>query len=145
VNRFLANSVYLQSLPTDHCPYRASSSGRPRGHIRGKRAGKRVKEKTYKINSIIGRNRFSGKDSRKGSWYLHKVNTRKSIVIQVPVDPSIVSTDIASTGPNIAYNTYAITQNSKSLRLGLFNARSINNKALFLKDFFFFLWTKGLT
>ena len=72
----------------------------------------------------------------KGSWYLHKVNTRKSIVIQVPVDPSMVSSNIASTVPNIAYNTHAITQKSESLRLGLFNARSINNKALFLKDFF---------
>ena len=38
--------------------------------------------------------------------------------------------------PNVAYNTHAITQKSESLRLGLFNARSINNKALFLKDFF---------
>ena len=72
----------------------------------------------------------------KGSWYLHKVNTRKSIVIQVPVDPSMVSSNIASTVPNIAYNTHAITQKSESLRLGLFHARSINNKALFLKDFF---------
>ena len=86
VNRFLANSVYLQSQPkllyyihTDYCLYSASFSGRPRRHIRGKRASKRVKEKTYKINTIIGRNRFSGKDSMKSSWYLHKVNTRKSI------------------------------------------------------------------
>ena len=70
VNCFLANSVYLQSQPklfyyihTDYCLYCASFSGRPRRHIRGKRAGKRVKEKFYKINTIIGSNRFSGKDS----------------------------------------------------------------------------------
>ena len=138
-NRHLVKSVYLQSQPklfyhihTDHCLYGASFSGRSRRHFRGKRAGKRVKEKVYKINTIIGRNRFGGKDSR----YLHKVNSPKSFVIQVPVDPSIVSANNASTVPNIAYNTHAITQTSESLRLGLFNARSINNKALVLKDFF---------
>ena len=38
--------------------------------------------------------------------------------------------------PNIAYNTHAITQKSESMRLGLFNVQSINNKALFLKDLF---------
>lgn len=94
--------------------------------------GKRVKEKAYKINTIIRRNRFGGKDAR----YLHKVNSPKSFVIQVPVDPSTVSTNNVSTVPNIAYNIHAITQTSESLHFGFFNAKSINNKALLLKDFF---------